>query len=355
MAATPAVNWNTYGGNAAHTRTYTGHQFDGGTTATYSRPTPGLMEFPPTYHGGTAFVATDGGTLMAFRVSDGKTLWNVKVGGVAADSPTWAKGRVVVQTRGAGATGLAAFRATDGHLAWRHTGFQGESTPTPYGNWVCGASSAGAVSCFGLDSGAVKWTYQDGCKVTGSLARAGTYLYLADYCGHTRRLGVYHGAVKWTAATPGVTYGNTAVDAGRVIVPGRDCGCLYALSASTGARLWRSARLTGNGYPSPAVTSTRVYWASRGGSIAAFNVATGGIVWRHETGAAIMGSPVVVGSVTYYSTMGANFTRGNILGYSQNGAQTVTWLTDGRYSPVVVMGDVLCYVGQVRLYMRVPS
>lgn len=348
MTATPA--WNTYGGNAAHTRVYTGREFDGQLHSVYSRATPGLMEFPPTYHAGVGYVATDSGSVLAFKVSDGATIWRVSIGGVAADSPTWSNGKVFVQSRGAGATGLAALSAATGKVAWRHTGFTGESTPTAYGSWICGADTAGVVGCWGDDNGLTKWSVATGCKITGSLARSGNSLYAADYCGRVWRRGAEHGALIWQASVGGAVYANVAVAAGRVIVDDRATGYASALSAASGSRIWRTF-VGADLYAAPAVTADAVYTASRGGVLAKINVSTGALMWRSTVAGLVMGSPVVVGGRVLYSVMGANFTPGQILGYSTSGMKrSLTFTTDGRYSPAIVAGSILLLIGQTHIY-----
>lgn len=353
MIAAPAINWSTYGASAAHTRVWTGTTFDGGLAQSYSRSIAGLMEYPPTYHAGTAYVATDSGNVVAFRASDGVTTWKVTVGGILADSPTVADGRVFVQGRGVGATGLSALSATTGALTWRRPGFTGESTPTPFGSWICGASTMGVVSCFGGYDGSLKWSLNLHAKVTGSLARAGGYLYAATYSGAVVKIGALHGRVVWTSHVSGAVYANVAVANGRVIVDGRDSGRVTALSATTGATLWSTA-LGGQVYVSPAVTTTSVYTATRPGRMVKLNVATGALQWAAQANHLIMGSPVVTGSRVWYSVMGAAFTPGQVWAFNVNGMQRAyTFATDGRYSPCIVAGSDLLLVGETHLYALV--
>lgn len=354
MIPAPPANWPTYGGSAAHTRAYAGGAFNGQLKQSYSRTVAGLMEFPPTYHDGNAFVATDSGNVVSFTASDGVNRWKVSVGGIAADSPTWSNNRVFVQTRGAGATGLNALSATTGALAWRRTGFLGESTATPFGTWICGASSGGQVACFGDYDGSLKWQVKMPCKVTGSLARAGSYLYVADYCGNVRKLGAYHGRTVWNATVPGAVYANLAVSDGRVIVDARDAGAVYAVSVATGTRIWATAVGAGL-YASPSVTSTSVYTASRSGRLVKLDVGTGKLRWATQVAGLVMGSPVAVGGRVFFSVMGANFTAGQILGYTQAGmSRSFTFTVDGRYSPCIVAGSQLLLVGRTTLFAEVP-
>jgi len=353
MICTPPVNVNTYGLNAARTRTYCGHEFDGQLTQRYSRSIAGLMEFPPVVHTGVVYTATDSGSVTAFAASDGHNLWHVNIGGIAADSPTYLNGRLFVASRGSGAGGFTALSAATGKTLWRRTGWTGESSPSSFGRWICTANTGGTAGCFAGEGGRMKWSIDTGCKVTGALARVGSFFYLGTYCGRVLKIGGYHGRVVWDApACTGAIYGNVAVQDGHVVAPCRDSNAVVSLDAQTGARQWR-ASTGGQAYASPAVTPTAVYAAGRNGTLVRVSLATGVVTWSTTVDGLVMGSPVVVGNRVFFSVMGPSFKPGQVLGYRVGTmARAFTFTTDGRYTPVVPdRGDGLLWiVGETHLF-----
>ena len=77
---------------------------------------------------------------------------------------------------------------------------------------------------------------------------------------------------------------------------------VYALNASTGAKLWSYA--TGAGVQSsPAVANGVVYFGSGDDNVYALNASTGAKLWSYTTGGCIDSSPTVVNGVVYSARM----------------------------------------------------
>ena len=66
-------------------------------------------------------------------------------------------------------------------------------------------------------------------------------------------------------------------------ISARDDGNVYALNASTGAKLWSFAT-GGQVYSSPAVANGVVYIGSFDGNVYALNASTGAKLWSFATG-----------------------------------------------------------------------
>lgn len=350
------ANSNTYGGSAARTRDYTGGQFNTGLHKTWSKSSGGIDEFPPAVHGGVAYLAQDNGFLSATRLTDGVELWRVRIGH-AADSPAFSQGHLYVEATpgvgySTGAVGLLAISAATGHTVWRQGSMSGESSPVVIQGRVCAASRLGMVGCFHPYTGQAIWLHSVGCKVTGALAAAGIQLYYGDYCGVVRRENVYSGHVGWTAPAGGVVYGDVALSAGRVIVPNRG-GSILAISQVSGQRLW-STRVGYDVYGSPAVTAGAVYGTWRGsgatGGYIKLRVSDGAVLWRHVAGGNVMSSPVVVGDRVWFSTCGANYSKGTTQAYLVNGMKLSFTFNDGRFTPVVPSGNDLLLIGIGTIY-----
>jgi hypothetical protein len=86
-------------------------------------------------------------------------------------------------------------------------------------------------------------------------------------------------------------YSSPAVVNGVVFVGSYDSN-VYALNASTGAKLW--SYTTGSGvYSSPAVANGVVYIGSYDNNVYALNARTGAKVWNYATGDVVSSSPAV--------------------------------------------------------------
>jgi outer membrane protein assembly factor BamB len=131
-----------------------------------------------------------------------------------------------------------------------------------------------------------------------------------------------------------------SVAAGVVYVGARD-NKLYALNASTGAKLWEFQ--TGGWVDSsPAVAGAAVYFTSRDGFLYALDKASGALVWKYETGGTDISSPAVSGGVIYF---GSGYPNKSVFAINSNG--TLKWKVDTQQmvysSPAVANGIV--YVG----------
>ena len=77
-----------------------------------------------------------------------------------------------------------------------------------------------------------------------------------------------------------------------VVYFGSDDDNVYALNATTGARLW-SYRTDGNVDSSPAIANGVVYIGSNDWNVYALNASTGAKLWNYTTGDWVFSSPAV--------------------------------------------------------------
>jgi outer membrane protein assembly factor BamB len=83
-------------------------------------------------------------------------------------------------------------------------------------------------------------------------------------------------------------------------------GILYALNASTGARLWSyDTGIQNAGLSSPAVANGVVYFGS-GFNVYALNGSTGAKLWSYATGGSVDSSPAVANGVVYVGSGDGN-------------------------------------------------
>ena len=108
--------------------------------------------------------------------------------------------------------------------------------------------------------------------------------------------------LKWSYAAIAEVCSSPAVVSGVVYV-GSDDYDVYALSASTGAKLWSFP--TGYYiYSSPAVENGVVYVGSFDHNVYALNASTGAKLWSYTTRGEVNSSPAVVNGVVYVGSSG---------------------------------------------------
>ena len=154
---------------------------------------------------------------------------------------------------------------------------------------------------------------------------------------------------RWTArlGTPSYTSPAVATSRGRALVYAGAGNHFYAYPARGGAAAWRFTVPAGVVETSPAVAGGVVYFASTAGTIFALNASTGARMCSFSTGHAILASPVVVnngsGPVVYDGTLptgvsGSEFAiygPGNSHGACKKAWQFSSWAgsPDGSWSP----------------------
>ncbi len=124
-----------------------------------------------------------------------------------------------------------------------------------------------------------------------------------------------------------------------VVYVGSGDSNVYALNASTGAKLWSFT--TGGGVDSSPAVANGVVYVGSGFNVYALNASTGAKLWSFTTGGGVESSPAVVNGVVYIGSMDGNL-------YALNAsAGALLWSYDvGTFSgvsPSVANGVV--YVG----------
>jgi len=142
------------------------------------------------------------------------------------------------------------------------------------------------------------WPFDGDEFVWSSPAVADGVVFVGSYDGILYALNASTGAKIWQRRTGGPIWSSPAV-AGGVVFVGSDDGNLYALNAATGAKLWSFA--TGGPLDSsPAVAEGVVYVGASKGTVYALNAATGAELWSHPTGGGfVFSSPAVANGIVY--------------------------------------------------------
>jgi len=135
--------------------------------------------------------------------------------------------------------------------------------------------------------------------IASSPAVVNGVVYFGSEDGNVYALNASTGAKLWSFTTGNFVYSSPAVANGVVYFGSYDHN-VYALNVSTGAKLWSFTTGGPVEFSSPAVANKVVYIGSDDGNVYALNASTGAKLWSFNTGdVALFSSPAVVNGVVY--------------------------------------------------------
>jgi len=237
--------------------------------------------------GGTVFVGTLDGEMVALDRANGSERWRFSAGDSVTSTPAVYR-RILMF--GSFDHHVYAVDSRSGELRWRFdTGAPVVSSPAVAGSvTIIGSRS---YDLFGLDTddGSVRWRFYDWfswIESSAAIADGTAYIGSSD-SGQLRAIRADDGQLRWAFDTPGSAWGTPAVTADRVFIgsvgvrdyfidhrPG-----FFAVDRGTGRAVWwyptdqpEDRKLSGY-VSSPAVGGERVYVGGLDGRIYAFPVA----------------------------------------------------------------------------------
>jgi outer membrane protein assembly factor BamB len=237
------------------------------------------------------------GEVVALGLSDGTVAWRHSTGSVHYSTPAIQNGTLFVGVMGTYNTttqitfdapyGLLALDAQNGSQRWFYpTDGPVSASPTVVGSMVVAPAKDGSVHAVGTD-GTPLWKKAVGADVA-SLAFGQGLLYAGGgafgQAGSLAALDL-HGEVRWTFAPNGPVQASPAYADGRVYFSTNTAnGTIYALNASTGARVW-SFVPEPNEYirGSPVVADGVLYAPCDNGHLYAFGGGVAGIATLNVT------------------------------------------------------------------------
>jgi outer membrane protein assembly factor BamB len=150
----------------------------------------------------------------------------------------------------------------------------------------------------------LKWSFATGAAVFSSPAVANGVVYVGSEDGNVYALNASTGAKLWAFDTH-VSVGSSPVVSNGVVYVGSDR--LFALDASTGAKLWSFAAPL-DVDSSPAVVNGVVYTGWDNGNVYALDASTGAKLWSFVTraGYEVLSPPAVVNGVVYVGSGDGN-------------------------------------------------
>ena len=234
-----------------------------------------------TYDSGRVFTLNGTGVLQAFSAKDGSLLWATQITSQYSFSspPTALNGLVYTGAAGFGGT-VYAFRESDGSQVWTQPVQTGDaSSPTVNGNGVYVSYACNQAYDFAPKNGNSIWHYQGPCEGGGGATTAlyRNRLYTRDFYGDLILDGSTGNLLgSYSASQPPAFRGTLGY-----FLNG---STLSAESLSNRSVIWK---FTGDGalVTAPIVDGTYVYIGSSHGNLYALDANTGKKVWSTKVGA----------------------------------------------------------------------
>ncbi len=242
-----------------------------------------------TVSGGTLFVGSNEGRLVALNLSDESRLWSeplkqVSQGGIFGCSPAMGGGC------GAGSAGVAIY-----------------GTPVVYGELVYIAGYNGKIYAYNTEGLALRWVYprEDYLEpFVGGLVAADGKLYIGSENGKVYALDTATGDNLWEFQTGDKIWGTLAVYGDTLYIGSFDKK-LYALNTADGSKKWEFAA-EGSIIATPLVYNDVVYIGSFDRHMYALNAFDGSLKWKFMGENWFWAEPVVVNEVIYAPCLDGN-------------------------------------------------
>jgi outer membrane protein assembly factor BamB len=333
QATTPATNWYQFRGNQQLTGLSGATNTPKALRHLWTFDAGGSIESSAAVVGGTVFVGSHKGELVALSLENGAVYWRYNAGREIGESSPFYNGQDELVYIGDLGGVLHAVGARDGRPAWTFkTGGEIKSSPVAFGNRVLIGSYDQYLYCLNARTGALIWKFKTNGAVHATPAVAGGVAYVAGCDEVFRAIRLSDGrelfqvaSGAYTGASPAVSggfvyygtfnnevlavnlrsrsvgwrykhperqfpfYSSAAVASGRVVVGGRD-KMVHCLSTATGKSLWTFATRA-RVESSPAIAGGRVYVGSNDGRFYVLDLSSGALLSEFNAGAPVSASP----------------------------------------------------------------
>lgn len=300
-----------------------------------------LIEFPPAVMDGLVVFGVNSGRVFALDSENGDIVWEDRVTGPIASAPSIVDDVAYVSAMDGA---LTAFRLDDGRRLWQFSTGESpvESSPLFHDGLIYFGAWNGTV--YAVDTeGELAWSHQMSDQVKGSAALAGERILIGDYSGRISALDATSGEELWNYTGGARFYGGPAVS-GNTAVIGDVGNAVIAIDVRDGSEIWRHTTADWV-YGSPAIADGRVFIGAYDEVFRALDLTDGSVLWTHDAGGRVSGSATVVGDVVYYSILYREGQPRKTWGLNVRTGAVVWQNDDGRYSPVVAAGDTIYVVG----------
>jgi len=258
---------------------------------------------------GRIYFGSDDTKIRAIKESDGSLAWQYQTGAEI-------KGSQIVSGDAVYAGSLDnyayALNSTTGVKLWRTGLDQIYGGPALNGNEIITADQV-CMSRLKLADGSI---IQQDCtsnvytpgRTTPAIDTKNGYIYAGDDDNQlvARNITNLTDNSDWTFTTGGFVRSSPVISTdSKYVFFGSDDGKLYAvhtgLAGTAGLKLWSfdtGAPLRGT----PAVDSSRIYFAARNGTVYALNISTGSVAWSYDSSSQMNSSPAISSQKLYIGT-----------------------------------------------------
>lgn len=261
--------------------------------AVYWKYTTGspIGESSAAYSNGVVYIGDLGGVLHAVNAPDGKRLWTFKAGNEIKSSPVVAGDRVLI---GSYDQFLYCLSTRNGSVLWKfRTEGPVHSTPAISGGIAYFAGCDEIFHAVRLADGKEAFNVSSGAYTGASPALRDGAAYYGTFDNEVLMVKLAERTIGWRYQHPQRKfpyYSSAAVTNDRVVVGGRD-KFVHGLNRA-GKAVWTfttRARVES----SPAIAGGRVYVGSNDGRFYVLNVASGAKLWEFNAGAPLSASPAI--------------------------------------------------------------
>jgi outer membrane protein assembly factor BamB len=262
----------------------------------WTLPLNNSLTATPALVGNRGYFPIEGDRLAAYDIEHGTLLWVVPARALAR--PTAGEGLVFIVEPDM----LTALDESTGTVTWRVPYSEPLAAPLVWDNgWLIAAAAEGSVLAFRASDGGLIWQRQLDARIHGAAALAADRVYIPLVDGRIVAMQVASGDPLWSKRLGGAPSDILALDE-QIFVGSRD-NYFYNLRARDGFVTWRfetGADVVGL----PVVTEGRVYFVSMDNLLRCLSRRTGGQIWkvrlplRPVRGPGLAGDALIVSGVS---------------------------------------------------------
>lgn len=276
------------------------------TREAWTLPLNNPLTAAPALEGNRGYFPIEGDRLAAYDIVDGTLLWVVTARALAR--PTAGDGLVFIVEPDT----LTALDESSGAVTWRVPYSEVLAAPLVWSNgWLVAAAAEGSVLAFRARDGGLVWQRQLDARITGAAALAADRVYVPLADGRIVAMHVTSGEPLWSRRLGSAPSDILALDE-QIFVGSRD-NYFYNIRARDGFVTWRfetGADVIGL----PVVTEGRVFFVSMDNLLRCLSRRTGGQIWKVGLPLRPVRGPGLVGNLLIASGVSPN-----ALAYSMEG------------------------------------
>ena len=250
-----------------------------------------IGESSPAYGGGVVYIGDLGGWINALNATDGKKLWAFKTNGEIKSSPVVVGDRVLI---GSYDEHLYCLSARNGTLLWKFkTNGPVHSTPGIADGMAFIAGCDELFRAIRISDGKEVFNVSSGAYTGASPALREGAAFYGTFDNEVLGVNLGDRKIAWRYEHPQRKfpfYSSAAVTSTRIVLGGRD-KLVHGLTVA-GKAAWTFATRA-RVESSPAIAGGRVFVGSNDGRFYVLNLADGAKLWEFDTGGPLSASPAI--------------------------------------------------------------